>query len=148
MFTDVYNRGKHFKPFTSSLFRFVTGFGNKAHFYVCLTVLGTSKTTYKALYFLQYYVLKFKLSKATLDPDQPVWEDGNFGMFRSSCGSIKKRSMAGLPEFTVNVKVVWEPRGNFRKANNTGDLLLYKIVCMLRLLDVGYLSLLRLRKDK
>ena len=68
MFTDVYNRGKHFKPFTSSLFRFVTGFGNKAHFYVCLTVLGTSKTTYKALYFLQYYVLKFKLSKATFGP--------------------------------------------------------------------------------
>ena len=25
--------------------------------------------------------------------------------------------MAGLAEFTVNYKVVWAPRGNFRKAN-------------------------------
>ena len=41
MFTDVYNSGKHFKPFSSSLFRCVMGSGNKAHFDQCLTVLGT-----------------------------------------------------------------------------------------------------------
>ena len=68
MAADVYNRGKHFKLFSSSLFQYVTGSGNKVHFDACLTVLGTSKTTYKALYFLQYYVLKFKLSKATFGP--------------------------------------------------------------------------------
>ena len=48
---DVYNREKHFKPFSSSLFQCVTGSGNKAHFPLCLTVLGTSKSTHKALYF-------------------------------------------------------------------------------------------------
>ena len=41
MFTDLYNREKQFKPFSSSLFRCVTGPGNKAHFDQCLTVLGT-----------------------------------------------------------------------------------------------------------
>ena len=128
MFTDVYNRGKHFKPFTSSLFRFVTGFGNKAHFYVCLTVLGTSKTTYKALYFLQYYVLKFKLSKETFGPRSARPRGKQFRNVSFILRlSVKKRNMAGLPEFTVNVKVVWEPRGNFRKANNTVDLLLWDI---------------------
>ena len=69
-------------------------------------------------------------------------------MFCSFCGSVKKQSMAGLAEFTVNHKVICKPRGDFRKANNTSDLLLYKIVFMLRRLDVGYLSLLRFRKDK
>ena len=52
--------------------------------------------------------------------------------------------MAGLAEFTVNYKVVWATRGNFRKANSASDLLLYKIVFMIRLLGVGYLSLLQL----
>ena len=65
MFTYVYNRGEHFKPFSSSLFQCVTGSGNNAHFDQCLTVLGTSKTTYEVLYCLQYYVLKFELLKAT-----------------------------------------------------------------------------------
>ena len=41
MFTEVYNCGKHVKPFSSSLFRRVTGSGNKAHFDQCLTVLRT-----------------------------------------------------------------------------------------------------------
>ena len=36
----------------------------KAHFNQCLTVLGTTKTTYKAIYFVQNYVLKCKLLKA------------------------------------------------------------------------------------
>ena len=36
----------------------------KAHFNRCLTVLGTTKTTYKAIYFVQNYVLKCKLLKA------------------------------------------------------------------------------------
>ena len=65
VYTDVYNRGKHFKPFSSSLFQCVTGSGTKAHFSLCLTVLATLKITDKALCFLQYYVLKFKLWKAT-----------------------------------------------------------------------------------
>ena len=63
-------------------------------------------------------------------------------------GSDKKRSMANLAEFTVNDKVVWEPRENIRRINNTADLLLYKIVFMLRFGDVGNLSLLLLGKDK
>ena len=40
------------------------GFRKKAHFNRCLTVLGTTKTTYKAIYFVQNYVLKCKLLKA------------------------------------------------------------------------------------
>ena len=57
-------------------------------------------------------------------------------------GSDKKRSMANLAEFTVNGKVVWEPQENIRRINNTADLLLYKIVFMLRFGDIGNLSLL------
>ena len=42
MFTDVNNRGKHFKPSDSSLFRCVTGSGTcKAHFDQCSAMLGT-----------------------------------------------------------------------------------------------------------
>ena len=50
--------------------------------------------------------------------------------------------MANLAEFTVNCKVVWEPRENIRRINNTADLLLYKIVFMLRFGDVGELLLI------
>ena len=39
MFTDVYNRGKHFKPYRSSLFQYITDSTNKAHFDQCLAVL-------------------------------------------------------------------------------------------------------------
>ena len=46
MFADGYNRGKHFKHFSSSLFQCVMASGNKAYFTLCLTVLGTSKATY------------------------------------------------------------------------------------------------------
>ena len=39
-------------------------------------------------------------------------------------------------------KDVWEPRENIRRINNTADLLLYKIVFMLRFGDVGDLLLM------
>ena len=57
-------------------------------------------------------------------------------------GSDKKRSMVNLAEFTVNYKVVWEPRENIRRINNTTDLLLYTIAFMLRFGDVGDLLLM------
>ena len=49
---------------------------------------------------------------------------------------------------TVNHTVVWEPRESIRRINNTADLLLYKIVFMLRFGDIGDLSLMWLGKNK
>ena len=90
-----------YKLFSSSLLWDVTGSGEKAHFNQCLSVLGTTKTTYKAIYFVQSYVLKLSVNfwKRFGDADQPVWEEGNFGMFFSSCGSGRLWQEAKYGEF-------------------------------------------------
>ena len=122
MFTDVYNRGKHYKPFSSSLLLDVMGSGKKAHFNQCLTMLGTTKTRYNAIYFVQNYVLKCKLLKAIWGPEKKANSEC-FSHPAALAGSDKKRSMANLAVFTVN----WEPRENIRRINNTADLLLTKL---------------------
>ena len=116
MAADVYNRGKHFKPFSSSLFQCVTGSGNKAHFSLCLTVLGTSKTKYKALYFLKYYVLKLKLSKATFGSRSPIHS-----------AALSRRKVWRVWQ---NLPWIIKLFGN-REESSESDLLLYKIVFML-----------------
>ena len=51
---DVYNRGKHFKPFSSS------GSGNKAHFDQCLTVVGTVNSGFYGLFLAKKSTLAFE----------------------------------------------------------------------------------------
>ena len=50
MFTDVYNRGKHFKPYRLSLIQCVTDSRNKAHFEQCLAVLVLRAVLYGPFY--------------------------------------------------------------------------------------------------
>ena len=85
-------------------------------------MLGTSKTPYKALYSLQYYVRESDFWTPT-NPSERKAISECFAHPAALAGSVKKRSMANLAEFTVN------PFKLFGNREETSERLTIQAIC-------------------